>query len=141
MKVILCMLIDKTGKIKYVPQYFKPKEVDICVSNYNIGEIGNKTIFYTLLEFEERYMEDTCWTTNEVVKRCEEYKSDCIVKIFTRINDFYKYADEIQFAYIEKLETFDEQIDMNDLIEFCKTLDKKYLGEVNGIKFFRYTKN
>ncbi|MGL6185501.1 MAG: hypothetical protein ACRC1T_09005 [Clostridium chrysemydis] len=140
MKVILCMLIDRNGKIKYVPQYFKPHEVDICVSNYKIGVIGNKTVFYTLLEYNDEYMEQTCWTTNEVLKRCKEHKDDCVVKIFTRINDFYKHANEIQFAFTENLESFDEQIEMEDLIEFCKTLDKQYLGEMNGIKFFRYTK-
>ena len=141
MKVILCMLIDKNGKIKYVPKYFKPNDVDICVSNYKIGYIGNKTLFYTLLEYNDDYIEETCWTTSEILRRCSEYNKNCVVKIFTRINDFYKYANEIQFAFIENLESFDEQINMNDLIEFCKTLDKQCLGEMNGIKFFRYTKN
>lgn len=140
MKVILCMLIDKNGKIKYVPQYFKPNEVDICVSNYKMGRIGNKSLFYNLLEYEDEYATDTCWTTSEVLRRCEEYKEDCIVKIFTRIQDFYEKADEIQFAYIENLESHDEELDMSGLVEFCKNLDRNYLGEINGIKFFRYTK-
>lgn len=140
MRVILCMLIDKQGKIKYVPQYFKPNEVDVCVSNFKIGKIGVNTLYYNLLDYDEKYANDLCWTTSEVLRRCEELKKNCNVKIFTRIQDFYAEANEIQFAFMENLDSFDEQIDMKDLIEVCKNLDKQYLGEMNGVKFFRYMK-
>lgn len=140
MKIILCMLIDKHGHIKYQPLSFKPKEADICVSNFIMGSLGNKSLYYTLLDYEEEYAEDICWTTHEVLDRCEKYKENGVVKIFTRIQDFYNHADEIQFAYQDELETWDEELETKDLIEFCKTMDKKFLGELNNVKFFRYTK-
>lgn len=133
-KIILCMLIDKHGHVKYTPQSFKPNDCDICVSNFDIGKIGKKTLYYTMLDFRDEFAEETTWTTNETINRCE----DSVVKIFTRVQDFYKYANEIQFAYTDELKTWDEELDMNDLIEFCKQAERKYLGESNGIKFFRY---
>lgn len=134
-KIILCMLIDKHGHIKYAPQSFKPNDCDICVSNFDIGKIGKKTLFYTMLDFREEFAEETTWTTNETINRCR----DSVVKIFTRVQDFYKYADEIQFAYKDELSTWDEELDMNDLVSFCKGANREYLGEFNGIKFFRYS--
>ncbi|MGL4999920.1 MAG: hypothetical protein ACRC5T_13235 [Cetobacterium sp.] len=140
MKVILCMLIDKQGRIKYVPRYFKPNDVDICVSNFSMGEIGNKSLYYNLLEYDERYANDLCWTTSEVLRRCGEFKEDCTVKIFTRIQDFYDKADEIQFAFTDTLETYDEELSMEDLISYCKEMNKIALGEMQGVRFYRYTK-
>lgn len=137
MRVILCMLIDKHGHIKYAPQYFKPNDVDVCVSNIQMGKIGVRTLYYNLLEYDDRYANDLCWTTSEVLRRCGE---NDVVKIFTRVQDFYDKADEIQFAFKDELEQYDEELSMSDLSQFCKGLKKEALGEKNGIKFFRYTK-
>lgn len=136
MEVVACMLIDKYGKIKYTPQSFKPNDCDICISNYKIGKIGNNTLFYVLLDYEEEYGNDTCWTVSEVMRRAENKK----IKIFTRIQDFYNHITELQFAYIDSLEDYDETLDMDVLKEFCNSMSKTYLGEKNGIKFFRYKK-
>lgn len=138
MEIIACIFIDKHGHIKYVPQYFKPKECDICISNFEMKDIGNKTLYYVLLDYREEYKEDICWTIKETLRRCNELEAKKI-KIFTRIQDFYDNITELQFAYIDELDEWDEELDMNDLKEFCKKTKREYLGELKNIKFFKYT--
>lgn len=138
MEVIASILIDKHGHIKYVPQYFKPNECDICISNYKIKRVGNKTLYYAPLEFEDEFNIDTCWTVKEIIRRCEEAQANKI-KIFVGVSDFYDEITELQFAYIDELEIWDEEIDMDRLREFCRGAKREYLGEMKNIKFFRYT--
>lgn len=140
MNIILCTFVDKHGHIKYQPNSFRPKEVDVCVSNYNMKNIGNKTLYYTLLDYDENVGIDTCWTTSETLRRCEEINADSNVKIFTRIQDFYSHANEIQFAFKDEFDDWDDELNMEELKKFCSDMDRQFLGEKDGIKFFRYTK-
>lgn len=138
MDIIASILIDKHGHIKYVPQYFKPNECDVCVSNYLMKNIGNKTLYYTPLQLEDGFEIDTCWTVREVIRRCTESNANKI-KIFVGIQDFYNEITELQFAYIDELDSWDEEIDMDRLKQFCNSAKREFLGEIKNIKFFRYT--
>lgn len=138
MDIIASIFVDKHGHVKYVPQYFKPNECDICISNYHMKNIGKKTLYYTPLNFEEGFEIDTCWTVREVVRRCIEANASK-VKIFASIQDFYNEITELQFAYTDELDTWDEKLDMSRLKEFCNNAKREFLGEMKNIKFFRYT--
>lgn len=134
------MLLDRFGHVKYMVDKFKPSK-SMCVSNYKINKIGLKTLFYNIeLDIKEELAEDTCWTPHEVVRRIKESEFN-EAKIFTRVQDFYDVANEIQFAYTETLDSWDEQLDIEKLKSFCSNFKRESLGEVNGVKFFRYTKN
>lgn len=139
MKVIASVLIDKYGHIKYTPQSFKPNDCDICITNIQIGSVGKKSLYYTpLLILKDERAEDVTWTVKETIRRCEESQAN-IIKIFTRIQDFYEEIDELQFAYTDELKDWDEEISMTSLKMFCNNANREFLGESNGIKFFRYT--
>lgn len=137
MKVIASVLIDKQGHIKWLPKPFNPNDADVCISNFEIGEIGKNSLFYVPLDYREDMMEKTCWTVEETFRRVKELGATK-VKIFTSVQDFFDEINELQFAFMEKLEKWDEEVDMNRMMEFCKTAEREYLGEKNGIKFFRY---
>lgn len=141
MKIILCALIDRHGHLKYVANNFKPNDCDICVSNYKIGSIGKKTLYYTLLDYDEQYANETCWTTKEVLRRCEEYNENSVVKIFTEIQNFYDKASEFHFAFTNELLEYDEEINMEDLKEFSKNMKKEVIGNFGDMRFFKYTKS
>lgn len=139
MRVIASMLVDKHGRIKHLPQAFKPNEADICVLSLSMGDVCEKSLYYEPLSFDENKKESITWTVKETMRRCYEVKAN-VVKIFTRIQDFYEEIDELQFAYIDDLgEDFNEEIDMTSLKMFCDKAKKEFLGEKNNIKFFRYT--
>ena len=135
--IIASVLIDKNGHIKWTPKSFKPNEADICITNFNIGFIGKKSLFYVPLDFNKDYMNETCWTVEEVKRRLKEENANT-VKIFTRIQDFYDEINELQFAYTDTLDSYDETLDMDKMKEFCNNAEREYLGEKNNIKFFRY---
>ncbi len=133
------MLVDKHGHIKHTPQSFKPRDADICVLSLSMGDVCEKSLYYDPLSFEEDKAESITWTVKETMRRCEEVGAN-VVKIFTRIQDFYEEINELQFAYIDDLGAdWNEEIDMSSLKMFCDKAQRKFLGEKNNIKFFRYT--
>lgn len=140
MKLILCMLVDEDGSIKYAPHYFKSQEADACVTSYKTKHINKNTIFYnTDLDLQEDIGE-ACWTSNEVKRRLDELKAN-EVKVFTLLEDFYDIANEIQFAYSNvKFDEYDEKIDINVFKELCNNFDKKFLGASQGLNFFKYNR-
>ncbi|MGL5962632.1 MAG: hypothetical protein ACRCZ0_11885 [Cetobacterium sp.] len=139
-RIILCALVDSEGHLKYMVDKFKPND-SLCVSNYSIGKIGLETLFYNIeLSITDDLIKETCWTKKEILRRLEE-SQQTKMKVFTRIQDFYKEADEFQFAYKEKLEEWDEELDTQKLRTFCSDFKREILGESNGTKFFRYIKN
>ncbi|MGL5647016.1 MAG: hypothetical protein ACRDDY_04130 [Clostridium sp.] len=137
--IILCMFIDKDGKIRQRPHYFKPNNVDFCISDYSLGDIknSNKTLYLEFLNIKEELMCDTCWTVNELVRRC-----DGDIKIFAKLESFYNVMTEVQFAFSSESfgEDYDDMIDVSLFKETVKGFDKKMLPEANGIKFFKYLK-
>lgn len=138
MKLIGCIFIDSLGHIKYAYREFHSEKCSVAISNYKLGKINEKTLYYTLLDWKEEYGIDTCWTVKECVRRCNEIKAES-VKIFTRIQDFLNELDELQFAYIDKIDSWDEEVDLSIFKEWCNKVNKQYIGEKNNIKFFRYT--
>lgn len=140
MNIILCTLIDAKGRVKYVPKKFKIDDTDVCVSDYNLGKINNNTIYYTLLEYDEERISNTAWSVAETLRRAKEINATT-VKIFTKIENFYSKATEICFAYSKTdLSDYDEIIDLDRFKDVCKNMKKVFLGTMQDISFFRYTK-
>ncbi|MGL4210080.1 MAG: hypothetical protein ACRCRT_00895, partial [Cetobacterium somerae] len=135
--VILCMFIDKQGNIRKSPKFFKPQTADICVSDYELGNITDNTLYLSLLDIKPEVEESTCWTAKEVIRRGAE---DCEIKVFAMFEHFYEEMTEVNFAFFNGVfDEFDTSIDINVFKECVKDFEKKSIGENNNIKFFKYT--
>lgn len=140
MNKIICMFIDADGKIKYVPNKFRVESADVIIADYSIDTSLNKNIIYYNNDLElDETKGDACWTSCEVIRRVEELKPN-EVKIFTLVDDFLDYANEIQFAFNSNSfgDDFDEQIDVEEFKKTCANFDKEFIGTVDGIYFYRY---